>query len=362
VYRIFNSNRRSVALLAAFLSISLAGSQARDLGRLAVVGDSLSAGFQNGTLLGCQQVNGYANLVANLAGSPIVLPLIAFPGIPSVNPQLPPTGRLYPLQQATDVAVPGQTVGQALTMRPILRQGFPLDPEPVQTMANLVLGFPDVLLNNPPRTQIETVQGINPQTVIVWLGSNDVLGVFLGLQSGITDPVTFAQTYDRVLGALASQNRTLIVTTIPDITLTPFMDGVIQLNRATDPTLRLRLKATVVAYNAAIVLLAVKYRATLVDIFSLVNKLAADGISIAGRSLTTKAGGGLFSLDGVHPTNTGYGIIAKEFIETINQRLNMSIRRPNLQQIVADDPLVPGNIGRLPPFCTSNPPLMLSQP
>ena len=56
-----------------------------DLSNLVVIGDSTSAGVQNGSLLETQQENGYASLVAGQAGVPLrPLPLIAFPGIPNV--------------------------------------------------------------------------------------------------------------------------------------------------------------------------------------------------------------------------------------------------------------------------------------
>ena len=52
-----------------------------DLSRLVVVGDSLSAGFQSGSLIETAQVNGYAALIANQAGVDLALPLIASPGV-----------------------------------------------------------------------------------------------------------------------------------------------------------------------------------------------------------------------------------------------------------------------------------------
>ena len=65
-----------------------------DLSRLVVLGDSLSAGYQNGSLLSTQQVHGYGNLLAEQAGVTLSLPLIAPPGIPNVlvllNPGPPP--------------------------------------------------------------------------------------------------------------------------------------------------------------------------------------------------------------------------------------------------------------------------------
>jgi hypothetical protein len=52
-----------------------------DFSRLVVIGDSLSAGFQNNSLLDSQQVNGYANLIARRARVELPHPLIAYPGI-----------------------------------------------------------------------------------------------------------------------------------------------------------------------------------------------------------------------------------------------------------------------------------------
>src|SRR3954465_8079837 len=55
-----------------------------DLSRLVVLGDSLLAGYQNGSLMGSQQTHGIAALIAQQAGVSIKLPLIAEPGIPNV--------------------------------------------------------------------------------------------------------------------------------------------------------------------------------------------------------------------------------------------------------------------------------------
>jgi hypothetical protein len=41
-----------------------------------------------------------------------------------------------------------------------------------------------------------------------------------------------------------------------------------------------------------------------------------------------RTGGGLFSLDGVHPTTIGYGIIAQEFINVMC-RAGVEFRHPN---------------------------------
>src|ERR1700743_2802766 len=48
------------------------------------LGDSLTAGYQSGSLLDIQQVHGWAPLLAKQANFNIVQPLIAYPGAPNV--------------------------------------------------------------------------------------------------------------------------------------------------------------------------------------------------------------------------------------------------------------------------------------
>jgi ABC-type glycerol-3-phosphate transport system substrate-binding protein len=99
-------NTRSVSLLcgqfvSAALCLSLAScssgssnplaalqaAQAKNAGNFSntvFLGDSLTAGFQSGSLLDTLQVNGWAPLVAKQGGFNIVQPLIAYPGAPNV--------------------------------------------------------------------------------------------------------------------------------------------------------------------------------------------------------------------------------------------------------------------------------------
>src|SRR5262245_23432404 len=152
-------------LLFLFVSCTLAPADAHagdrlDLSRLVVVGDSLSAGYQNGSLLDSQQVNGYASVVAQQAGVPLPLPLIGAPGIPNVLTLIEPgpqpvlgqmpgvsPGRVNPAVQPMNLAVPGHRVRDALTVRPDF--DFTTDP-----LADFVLGFPGLFLGI-SRSQVE---------------------------------------------------------------------------------------------------------------------------------------------------------------------------------------------------------------
>jgi hypothetical protein len=106
-----------------------------------------------------------------------------------------------------------------------------------------------------------------------------------------------------------------------------------------------QIRDAVVHYNAVIAYEAAANHATLVDIYSLVNNLAAKGIVVGGQRLTTDFQGGLFSLDGLHPTNTGYAVIANEFIKTMNRSLGTDIPPVSIQQVSKTDPLIFGASG-----------------
>jgi lysophospholipase L1-like esterase len=337
----FTIKRRYAVGLFFLFFTGLIPAIAGQLGKFVVIGDSLSAGVQNGTFRGCQQLHGYANLVANQAESPLILPLIADPGIP------PGAGRINPYLQVTDLAVPGQTAQQALTMRPIFAT-FPFAPgDPVQTMTNFVLGFPGVFAPV-SKSQVEWANALSPDTIIVWLGANDVIGIFQGVQSGITNPGTFGTNLQQVLSALVANNRKILIANLPDVTILPFMASFLH----ADPTLSPTLKNLVLAYNSSIQELASSYGIPVVDIYSLVNNLADKGIVVHGQRLTTEPRGGLFSFDGLHPSDTGYAIVANEFIHTFNRRLGTDIPPVNLVKVAASDPFIPGNNV---PLCITTP-------
>ena len=66
----------------------------------------------------------------------------------------------------------------------------------------------------------------------------------------------------------------------------------------------------------------------------------SQGIEANGHHLTNAFLGGLFSLDGVHPTNTGYAVIANKFITTLNQTRGTSIPLVNVNEVASTDPLI----------------------
>lgn len=362
-----------------------------------VIGDSLSAGFQNGSLLDSQQPNGWPSLVATQAGFSLPLPLIAPPGAPavlqlvSVGP--PPviqqasgvsTGRDNPDTQAYDLAVPGHLLNDVINTAPAL---VPTTGEEIIT--TLVLGFP--VGNN--KSQMNEAVALNPTAIFVWAGSDDALQADTsGMPSSMTPLATFTQEFTQLLTTLHTNTKaTLIVANIPDVTAIPYLTpaatvianvatetGLSQAQVAADLGLAdgdlvnatgqgqvqtavnqikqgkapapltdagflnaseiAQVQATVNGYNAAIQQQASAVGAVLVDIHSYFQTLQS-GVTINNYQATTAFLGGIFSLDGEHPTNTGYALIANQYIGALNAAAKTQIPEVNVSAIAAADPL-----------------------
>jgi hypothetical protein len=384
----------AVALLTALIAAPCLAQRKADLSRLVVVGDSLSAGFQSGSLLDVQQVHGYASVVAAQAQEPLPLPLIGAPGIPNVlilvSPGPPPVvapvpgtspGRDDFTVQPMDLAVPGQNVQDALTTRP----SFPID-----DLTDLVLGFPG-LLGGLSRSQVEWAENLSPTTIFVWLGNDYALGVvFTGDTSTFTPVPQFQTAYAEVMTRLAATGATLVVANVPDVTVVPFLTsaekvaaevglplsvigpilgigpgdlvtpsafpliqailtnpllGPLPGNVVLDASEIATVRSTIDHYNSFIALQAQAHGAALVDIHGLTAQLQARGFVAHGQRLTTDFLGGLFSLDGIHPTNTGYGLFADEFIHALNTNFAAGIPPANIEKIATTDPLVLPGVG-----------------
>ena len=386
------------------------GHRRADLSNLVVVGDSLAAGVQNFSLLESQQPHGFANVIAEQAGKHLILPLVPYPGAPNVlqlvtlgpppviepvSGTLPLPPRLNPTEQPTDLAVPGVTVHQALTMRPSLD-----GTDPVQGWANIVLGFPTpFVFPGEPKSEIEQAVDLKPTTVIMWLGNNDALvPALFGAIDTLTDPRAFFSDYDKILDRLRRTGASIITANIPDIAAIPFFTaatdiaaqahlsrkelkkrvglspgdyvrpGAVPLiddilsGKTAGPLPALcpapsaspvpqvpcvlqkrdarKLRTAIAIYNAEIAFLAAVHHAVLFDAHAWFDGIRAHGYDVDGKHLTAGFLGGIISLDGIHPTNTGYAIIANEFIKRMNAEMRTHIPLADIATIAAQDPLV----------------------
>jgi hypothetical protein len=104
------------------------------------------------------------------------------------------------------------------------------------------------------------------------------------------------------------------------------------------------VQARVTAFNQVIAQQAQAAGATLVDINALFKQISTSGLTINGYTGTTAFLGGFFALDGIHPTNTGYAVVANTFIDTMNTAFSSKIPDVALGPVAAADPWWPPNL------------------
>jgi lysophospholipase L1-like esterase len=246
---------------------------------------------------------------------------------------------------------------------------------------DLVLRNPN--LGNTNTTVIQQALLLNPTFATVWLGNNDVLGYAAagGVAPGLPIPVANVQAaIGAVLQSLTAGGADVAIANIPSIlsapyftTIKPFLtfpgtsiplldgnnakqyfigptgakltdDDLITL--AAQDTLgkgagtyfplpdKYVLSATeqwlvdksIGDYNTAISSLATQYGAVLVDVNALFLDIDAHGIEYGGVTFTSQLVlGGIFSLDGIHPSDFGQSIVANHFIKAINAKYEADI-------------------------------------
>src|SRR5271154_1696243 len=375
------------------------------------LGDSLTAGYQSGSLLDTQQVHGWAPVLAKQAGFNIIQPLIAYPGAPNVlqlvsagpppviTSVCPPsgvpsvcgttTGRDNFATQVTDLAVPGALLNDVMNTVPLV------NPAPGQQQLNqLVLGFPGLGYGQ-ALSQLGFAINAQPTTIFLWIGNNDALiADITGMPSSMTPVATFTTQYQALITQLTTMTPAhLVIANIPDVTQVPYLTpaalvlaevsqqtgqptqvlsallgivpgdyvnptgtaeippilGGTQKGPITDSGVLsaaevVTVQAQVTAFNQVIAQQAQAANATLVDINALFKQVTMSGLTINGYTGTTAFLGGLFALDGIHPTNTGYAVVANKYIDTMNAAFKTTIPDVSLSAVAATDPFWPPNL------------------
>jgi len=365
------------------------------------LGDSLTAGYQSSSLLDVAEVHGWAPLVATQASFPITQALIAYPGAPatlllqSISPLVITsapgitTGRDNPATQVTDLAVPGAYLNDIANTVP---SAAPTTNQEIIT--ELVLGFPGLGYGE-DNSQATFAIKASPTTIFIWAGNNDAIVADLtGTPTSMTSVADFTTQYTALIKQLTTQtNAHLVLANIPDVTLVPYLtpatlllaeysagtgypvaalsalfgitsgdlvtpEGMAEISAILAGTQTTTLsdagvltadevatvQANVTGYNQVIAAQAKVANATLVDINALFTQIATNGLTINGYNGTASFLGGFFSLDGIHPTNTGYAVVANTFIDALNADAKTSIADIPLGPIAAADPLWPPNL------------------
>ena len=284
-----------------------------------------------------------------------------------------------------NLAVPGediQSVFDGIRPQDVADQLVSGSPDGRDILKFLILGLP---LRDEAVSQVSRARELNPTFLMVWLGNNDILSMATSTDPNAIDrPVAqFGQLYRQLLNQLADTGADMAVATLPDVTniavlrraageVTQCQDpgGPLQpvaaddlisigLDRSRLPippcfkvlsvAERAQARANVVAFNAEITAAAAEVQAArgidiaVVDIFGLFDQLASSGFDLDGNGtpdLTTTFLGGVFSLDGIHPTRTANALIANAFIDTLNTHFGEAIPSVDVAKVAAKDPWV----------------------
>jgi hypothetical protein len=249
----------------------------------------------------------------------------------------------------------------------------------------------DFILRNPNfgnTTQLQQCVGGKPTLVTLWIGNNDVLygatsgspqvGIDPGAGDNITPPAAFAALYEDVVDGIqvGVQGTTgfaplLVAANIPSITSIPFFIpevafrqtypfGYVEANvslvlftalswiavpanqgQPVPASLTLTtdevttVENAVDAFNTSIATICGDHGVPVVDMHTLLASLSLPERSHfvfllqGGMDVATAAATTAFSLDGVHPNNRGYGIVANAFIDVINDAAGTSVSHVN---------------------------------
>jgi lysophospholipase L1-like esterase len=284
-----------------------------------------------------------------------------------------------------NLAVPGEdieSVFQGIRAQDIAQQLVSGSPDGRDILKFLILGLP---LRDESVSQVSRARQLSPTFLMVWLGNNDILSMATSTDpTAIDRPVAqFGQLYRQLLNQLADTGVDMAVATLPDVTsiavlrraageVTQCQDpgGPLQpveaddrisigLDRSRLPippcskvlsaAERTQARANVMAFNAEITAAAAEVQAArgiqvaVVDIFGLFDQLATSGFDVNGDGtpdITTSFLGGVFSLDGIHPTRTANALIANAFIDVLNTTFGEAIPPVDVAKVAAKDPWV----------------------
>lgn len=382
-----------------------AQAQKLDTTTFVVMGEGLAAGMANFGLSSVMQTKSFPALIATQMGTGFEQPLIQPPGIgdivgypgQEVQVQVYPQGSVRQFYLPTDptkapilapplyvqnLSVPGQTLSDSMTLRavpPIVHKNMK------QTVYNLLLGFPALILDNVPLwTQFEYAKAMFPTVAMVELGYYEALDAAVaGDPTRMPDPTTFGATYGTVLAGLRGLQAQVIATTIPNpidtayfnsstaaaavvratpatvvslfnpgpqdyVTrngmmaianefslgvITPLPSGsILTAATATDLTNRVN------ALNAQIVNAAKANGAVVYDLNAFLHKIKVSGVTVGTTALTADYLGGFYSLDAIYPSATGHALIANDILTFLNATYKTTFALVNVPAVAAADP------------------------
>lgn len=337
------------------------------------MGDSIGAGVQSADASVRTQRSSYLKLIAKQMRARFPLPLIKSSRLGVVGETIL-RRRMYPDIAGSNLSVSGANVRSLVN-----DWADALDEDEIDSETDLVL-FPRI------GSQLRIVERIaerrGPPFVICWIGNNNALSAALSFDeldaSQVTSIETFQFYFERIAQDLGALGGPVVFANIPNVTRIGFLlDGedlirfvgsdfglaegsytsvVVMLlirlglddgSLLEDPDFVLDaaevafIQNRIAGFNEIIAREAAGIGAPVVDINALFEETDESPPTFFDIPVTSRFLGGIFSLDGVHPSNIAHAVIANAFIETINSSFGMDIppiSDKNLERIFLRDP------------------------
>lgn len=317
------------------------------------MGDSIGEGVQSGDASAPTQGLSFLNLMAWRMGADFPLPWIKTNFLGAVG-SVDGRSRYELATRSRNLSVSGADVTSILT-----DAATALSPDQIDTETELVL-YPET------GSQIEIAERLRPQTVAVWIGNNDALGAALAYDqlnaTQLTPIPEFTARFTELVERIDAMGARAVFGTVPNISSIAFLanrqdlirflgtdyglpeghltsiaamllvrlgieNGTIFANPdfVLDPSEQAIVSAHVEAINNVIRATVSSHGMAIADLHAIYQFLSAAPFNFFGATLNTRYLGGIFSLDGVHPSNTGHGLAAYFFIDALNQKYGTAI-------------------------------------
>ena len=344
------------------------------------LGDSLTAGFSSGSLVETHQRNSFPALIARAGGSQsFEQPTVSEPGIP---PELILVSLTPGPIVAPKASQPGQptNLGYASAYNNL---GIPgADSQDILSTTTDGGGFHDLILRH-HGTALQQAAALHPTYITLWIGNNDALGAALqgrAIEGQTLTPVAkFRDRYTQIVDAVKGMGAKVVAANIPDVDTIPFVTTIhpyvvnpvtqepVLDNGQTIPLIGPNgslasnayvlltassliaqgigvpkalggqgtplpdsvildadevgaIRDHVAGYNQAIADLCSAAGIPVLDVNAIFRDIVTNGRNVGGVRLSADyLTGGIFSYDGVHPTELGYAVLANEWIAKINE-------------------------------------------
>ncbi|HEX4278188.1 MAG TPA: hypothetical protein VHZ74_22695 [Bryobacteraceae bacterium] len=398
----------NISLMAlAVAGLDCAQAQTLDTTTFVVMGEGLAAGMANFGLSSVVQNQSFPSRMAASMNTGFNQPLIEPPGIgdvvgypgQEVEMQKYPQGSVRQFYYPTDktkapiqtpplfvlnTSVPGLTLNDSISMRPVAPV---VQKNMKQTVFNMLLGFPQLILNNVPLwTQFEYAKSMFPTMALIELGYYEALDAAVsGDPTRMPDPAAFGATYGTVVAGLRGLQAQVIATTIPNpidtayfnsvqaastiVQTVPFVltagyhltpqdyvtrNGLLEISTQftngaigalpAGSTLSAATAADITnrvnALNAQIISVAKTNGAVVYDLNAFMHKVKVSGVSTGTGTVTGDYFGGFYSMDGIYPGGTGHALIANDILSFLNSTYHQNFPPVDVKSIATTDPAI----------------------